>query len=408
MRASLHGRLFLPALALWLLWLTGPGIGQAADLAEPRADIELFTREGCPHCAAAKLFLDDLQQERPDLRIVISDVGMDTVARSRLNALAATRGIRALGVPAFSLGGELIVGYTGAQTTGARIRALLIDRPSSRMGEPAPKGACPAETTEPCRQETAGLAAEIEAVDTPFFGRLTVREVGLPVFTVALGLLDGFNPCSMWVLVFMLSLLAGLRDRLKMVLIAGTFVAVEGLAYFAFMAAWLNVFLVIGLSRATQVVLGGVAGLAGALNVKDFFAFGRGVSLRIPDAAQPGLYARLRAVLQAEHLAGALVGAVALGVLVQIVELACTAGFPALYTQILTLRHLPWWGYYGYLGLYNAAYMLDDVLVLAIGVVTLSQRRLQEREGRWLKLISGAVMLVLGASLIMNPGWLAG
>lgn len=67
------------------------------------------------------------------------------------------------------------------------------------------------------------------------------------------------------------------------------------------------------------------------------------------------------------------------------------------------MRQLEGWAYYGYLLIYNVAYMLDDVIVLAIGVITLSQRRLQEKEGRWLKLVSGVVMLGLGVYLIALP-----
>jgi hypothetical protein len=238
----------------------------------------------------------------------------------------------------------------------------------------------------------------------PFFGlRLDVDALGLPLFTFLLGLLDGLNPCSMWVLIFMISLLTSLRDRARMLAICGVFVAVEGIAYFAFMAAWLNLFLLIGISRLSEIVLGVIAGVAGAINVKDFVAFGRGVSLSIPPSAKPGIYARVRAILHAPNLTAALAATVVLAVLVQVVEFMCTSGFPALYTRILTLRRLEGWDYYAYLLLYNAAYMLDDVIVLAIGVVTLSQRRLQEKEGRWLKLLSGVVMLGLAVYLIALP-----
>ncbi len=257
-------------------------------------------------------------------------------------------------------------------------------------------------------RHTQGAAPSpaVESIQTKWFGELRVRNLGLPLFTIVIGLLDGFNPCSMWVLIFMLSLLAGLANRPKMLLIAGTFVAVEGIAYFAFMAAWLNMFLLIGLSRITELILGSIAGLAGVINIKDFWAFQRGISLSIPDTAKPGLYARMRRILQAENILAALLGTVILAVLVQAVELVCTAGLPALYTRILTMHQLDQWVYYGYLALYNVAYMLDDVLVLAIGVITMSHYRLQEREGRWLKLISGIVMVGLSAVMIVKPDWL--
>jgi hypothetical protein len=233
--------------------------------------------------------------------------------------------------------------------------------------------------------------------------RLTVEDLGLPLSTVVIGILDGFNPCSMWVLILMISMLATLKDRKRMLLVAGTFVAVEGLAYFAFMAAWLNLFLFIGISRISEIILGAIAGLAGIVNIKDYWAYGRGVSLSIPAAAKPGLYARMRRILQAEDALGAVLGAVVLAILVQMVELLCTSGFPALYTRILTLQRLDPASYYAYLLLYNLFYMLDDVIVLGVGAITLSQRRLQEREGKWLKLLSGLVMLGLGAYLIAAP-----
>ncbi len=356
-----------------------------------RVVIELFTREGCPYCTDAKRFLEALRRERPALDVVERDVRRDPRALERLRTLALEHGVHTLGVPAFYVAGELLLGYLGPDTTGRRLEAL-VDRAAAAPNEPAAEGACLPDNAAPCEEDT---------VEIPYLGwRLSVERVGFPLFTFTLGLLDGFNPCSMWVLVLMVSMLAGLGGRARMLAIAGTFVVVEGVAYFAFMAAWLNVFLLIGLSRASEIVLGTLACLAGMVHLKDFWALGRGISLSIPQAAKPRIYARLRAILVAENMIGAIIGTIVLGVLVQVVELLCTSGFPALYTRILTARAPSAASHYAYLLLYDAAYMLDDVLVLGIGVVTLSRRRLQEREGRWLKLASGAVMVGLGIYML--------
>ena len=357
--------------------------GALVQAGESVSNIEVFVRAGCPHCDAAKTFLDELRHERPSLQIAIYDIAEDSSARERLAILAAEHRIGSSGVPTFLIGSKLIVGFLSVDTTGAEIRSLLDQL-------------APATTTYP----------KLESIKTTWFGELRVKELGLPLFTVIIGLLDGFNPCAMWVLLFLLSLLVNLHDRRKMALIAGTFVAVSGLVYFAFMAAWLNLFLFVGFSRAVQIGLGGIAFLVGAVNVKDFFALQRGVSLSIPESAKPGLYARIRLILQADNLAGALTGTVVLAGLVNVIELVCTAGFPALYTQILTVRQLPIWEYYSYLGLYNLAYIFDDSLMVTIAVVTLSRRKVQERAGRWLKLISGLVMAALGAALLLQPKWI--
>jgi glutaredoxin len=358
------------ALALLVLWLGG------AARAEAPADIEVFVRAECPHCAEAHRFLATLQREQPALRIVERDVLRDPEARRRLSALAAEHGVGAVGVPTFRIGERLIVGFRSAETTGAEIRAALAGR------EPA--------------------------LVLPWLGPVDAGALGLPLFTIAVGLLDGVNPCAMWVLVFLVSLLAGLEDRRRMALVAGTFVAVSGAAYFLFMLAWLNAFLAIGTSRALELALGGVAVAIALVHLKDAVTPGVGPSLSIPAAAHPGLYRRLRGVVRAERPAAALLGATALAVAVNLVELGCTAGLPALYTRILTLRELPAWQYVGYLALYNAAYVLDDALVVATAVWTLSRRRIQGRGARVLQAVSGAVMLALGVLLWLAPGWLRG
>jgi len=369
-----------PILYLFILLVLS---GTTLQAAGTTPDIEVFVRAGCPHCEAAKIFLDELRREQPSLHIALHDIAEDPTARERLITLVQERGITTVGVPTFLVGTELIIGFQSSETTGAEIRAKL-DRKA--LG--------------------ATVNPPVESIETRWLGRLRVHDLGLPLFTVLIGLLDGFNPCAMWVLLFLLSLLVNLQDRRKMALIAGTFVTVSGLVYFAFMAAWLNMFLLVGVSRTVQIGLGAIALCMGTVNVKDFFAWRQGFSLSIPESAKPGLYARIRRILQAEHLAGALAGVVVLAGLVNTIELLCTAGFPALYTQILTMQQLPAWQYYGYLGLYNLAYIFDDGLMVTIAVVTLSRRKLQEVAGRWLKLTSGLVMASLGIILLLAPEWL--
>jgi hypothetical protein len=257
--------------------------------------------------------------------------------------------------------------------------------------------------------------AERSTVDLPLVGTVNFRSVGLPAFTVAVGLVDGFNPCAMWVLLFLLSILVNLKDRRKILAVAGTFVLVSGVMYFLCMAALLSVIdLSAGLNKLTfgavdQPVyraLGLLAVVVGTIHVKDFFAFKKGLSLSIPDSAKPGIYARVRKIVTAENVLGAVIGAAVLAVLVNMIELACTAGLPTMYAAVLDAQKLTPWQEYGYLGLYNVAYMFDDGLMVGVVVVTLGKTRLQETGGRWLKLLSGAAILALGLVLMLRPGLL--
>ena len=373
-----------PRLGSILAAVLGVVVGFGSGTAAGETSIEVYSRPGCPHCAEARHFLAELSRERTQLSIVEHDVVRDPHALERLRELTARAGIGTPGVPTFAIGNHVIVGFE-AETTPARIRALL-EGSGTLSGEEPPPG-------------------PPGSVGLPLVGLVDVEGLGLPLFTVVVGLVDGFNPCATWVLLFLLAMLVNLRSRSRMALIAGTFVVVSGVVYFAFMAAWLTFFMVIGVSRPLRILLAAVALFVGAVNVKDFFAMGRGPSLSIPESAKPGFYRRVREILHADDLAGAMIGIVTLAFLVNLVELLCTAGLPALYTAILTSQGLPAWTYYAYLALYTAAYMLDDAILVAIGVVTLGRTKLQERGARWLKLLSGLVILTLGALLLARPSW---
>jgi glutaredoxin len=351
------------------------------------ADVEVFVRKGCPHCARASAWLAELRRERPEVSVLVVDVLEDAEGLERLERLVDATHTPQAGTPAFYVGGELVVGWQG-DPTARRVRALL--------------GAAAARAPRAPEAEEVG-----ESLDLPLLGTVRLDDLGLPALTVVLGLVDGFNPCAMWVLVFLLSILVNLKSRAKMLAVAGTFVAVSGLVYFTFMAAWLHLHRWIGFYRGVQVALGLLALLVGVLNVKDFFAFHRGITLGIPEAAKPGIYERVRRILRAPTTLAALAGVVVLAFMVNLVELLCTAGLPAVYTNILARHDLTLVQHYGYLALYQLFYMLDDSLLLLVAVVTLSRGRLQERGGRVLKLVSGLVMVLLALLLLFWPQALA-
>lgn len=185
----------------------------------------------------------------------------------------------------------------------------------------------------------------------------------------------------MWVLLLLLSLLVRLHDRKRMALVAGTFVLVSGAVYYAFMAAWLNVFLVVGMSKPLRWTLAVMALAIGIINVKDFFVRERRFSLSIPDSAKPGLYTRVRRVLGAETLPTSLIAVAVLATVVNFVELLCTAGFPAIYTAVLAQQNLSPSAHYAYLGLYILGYMADDTLMVTAAVIALGSRKLAPAAG---------------------------
>ncbi|MCU0975816.1 MAG: hypothetical protein MUC71_05815 [Steroidobacteraceae bacterium] len=369
--------------------------GRAAD-GGPRIHLYYFYSPTCPHCQAAAPFLEELQGRLPWLEIRKYSVRDDRDnARFYFNT-AQSLGVEALSVPGFIFCREVMIGYDAAATTGAELeRALTACRERRAAGAPeAGVAASPA-------QASPGDSGSV--VHLPLVGSVDARSLSLPVLTLVLAGVDAFNPCAFFVLLFLLSMLVHAKDRTRMLIVGGTFVLFSGLIYFVFMAAWLNMFLLLGELRVVTIAAGLVALLMGAINVKDYFWFKQGVSLSIPDSAKPGLFQRMRGIVATGSLGPMLASTILLAIAANSYELLCTAGFPMVYTRSLTLADLPTWQYYAWLGAYNVIYVIPLMIIVVIFVRTMGARKLTEDEGRILKLVSGLMMTGFGVVLLAAP-----
>jgi uncharacterized membrane protein HdeD (DUF308 family) len=192
-----------------------------------------------------------------------------------------------------------------------------------------------------------------------------------------------------------------------MLLVGGTFVLFSGLVYFLFMAAWLNLFVIVGGTPLVTAVAGALASIVGLLNIKDSIWLKQGPSLSIPVSAKPGLFRRMRLLASADRPGTMLVGTVALALAANSYEILCTAGFPMVFTRALSLNGLSPIAHYGYLALYNLIYILPLLAIVLVFTYTLGSRKLTEHQGRILKLLSGLMMLGLGALMLLSPARLS-
>jgi hypothetical protein len=349
----------------------------------------VFSARGCPHCERADAFVRSLAAEYPWLAAHTLELTEHPENARRYAELAARLGREARFVPAFAFCEQLVVGFPDEEPPGAELRArLLACRQGGAAGAPAPA----VETVGPVR--------------VPGLGAVDPAAVSLPLFTLLLGLLDGFNPCAFFVLLVLMSLLVHARSRARILLVGGLFVLFSGLFYFAFMAAWLNAFLLLGELRAVTAGAGAVAALLGAVQLGQALRPGRGPSLSIPRGARPRLFARMRRLATAAGTPSVLAGTALLAMAANAYEMLCTAGFPLVFTRVLTLRAPTPAAAYGYLALYNAAYVVPLAAVVVVFAATLGSRKLGEEEGRALRLLSGLVLLGMGALLLADPALL--
>lgn len=376
------------ALIISLVLLAGARVVTGKADSPPGVTLYFFWGEGCPHCERAKPFLEELKRKYPLLRIESCEVLEHRENIPRLMEMAKACNQEATGVPTFIIGDRMLSGFSAK--TAAELEQLV-------------KSALVEVVAKQPEQSTPGAA---DAIAIPFIGSIDTSTLSLPVFTIIVAGLDSFNPCAFFVLFFLLSLLIHAHSRSRMLLIGGVFVLFSGLVYFLFMAAWLNLFLLTGTLPAVTVAAGIIALVVAAINIKDFFFFEQGFSLVIPEEKKPKLFARMRNLLRADSLPSMVAGTAVLALAANSYELLCTAGFPMVFTRMLTLQQLSTLEYYGYLAFYNGVYIIPLAVIVGVFTVTLGSRKLTEWQGRILKLVSGLMMLGLGLVLLINPSLL--
>lgn len=384
-----------------------------------RVNLYLFWSHSCPHCPKAREFADWLQQRYSWVNVYSYEVTGTAANRELYERMAASLNRAAGATPAFFYCKQMHLGYLSYEQTGRAIEHGLVrwyealqkhyrEHSSSAAGSglslagifagPSSPDVPPAPPDLPVE-----LAPEEEKVYVPGWGDISPASLSLPVLTLVLAGCDAFNPCAFFVLLMLLGLIVHSQSRARMLLVGGIFVFFSGLLYFLFMAAWLNLFFVIGHLGFITAAAGVIAVVIGLLNVKEFFWFKRGPSLSIPESARPGLFRRMTRLIDAASLPSIVAGAVALASAANLYELLCTSGFPMVYTRVLSLRELSPTTYYGYLALYNVIYVIPMALIVLGFAVTLGARKLSEYQGRVLKLLSGFMMLALGVVLAFRP-----
>ena len=240
----------------------------------------------------------------------------------------------------------------------------------------------------------------------PWLGELQISDLSLPALTIAMAAIDGFNPCAMWVLIFLIGLLLGIQDRRRMWLLAGVFLLATAAVYFLFLAAWLNVLLVLGAVLWLRIAIGVLAIGAGGHYLREAMRREQVCEVTEPERRRR-ILDRLRRLVQEPSLVVSMIGVALLAVAVNLVELICSAGIPAVYTGILTQSDLTPAAYYGYLVLYILVFLADDAALVVIAMTTLKMVSLDGAYSRWVRLTGGIVMLALGILLIFKPQWLA-
>lgn len=390
-----RGRSRLPALVLLV------AVGLLALLASaaapaPDSTLRFFYGDGCPYCAQEEEFLDELERRHPALDVERYEVWYDADNRQLLADTLAPFGETPQGVPVTVFGGRLWTGFNDVIAADIE-RVVTEELTVVSPGPPAPG---------PGDGGTGSVPADAATViDVPVLGEVDLGGRSLVAATGLIAVVDGFNPCSLWVLTVLLAMVvnAGI-GRLRLVVVGATFLTITAVIYGLFVAGLFSAIGAVGMVRWVAVVTGVLAVAYGAVNVKDYLYFKRGVSFTIPDRFKPWIFRRGRAIRDRGRSLAAVAGLTAvMAIGVSLIEVPCTAGLPMVWTGLLRANEVSGAEFGGLLGVYLLLYLLDELVLFAVVVTTLRLSRFEERHGRLLKLVGGVVMVVLGGVLIAAP-----
>lgn len=382
-------------------------------------NVYLFWGSGCPHCVKEKIFLEKFKKEYP-VKIYAYEVWYNPSNTDLLKKIRAELKTNVSAIPFTIIGENHITGYLNDETTGKEIKEsvnfclkngcndpvghiLGLANQASPETNRTPSSNKKLYQTEEASTDRKLNKAIPEKLSFPIIGDIRIKDVSLPVLTILIGGLDGFNPCAMWTLLFLLSLLMGMHDKKRMWILGGTFIAASAGVYYLFMAAWLHLILFIGFIFWVRLGIG-LLGLGGGIyNLREYL-INKDSGCKVTNYNErQKIFGWAKRVTKEKHFWLAIGGIILLAAAVNIIEIICSAGLPVLFTQILAMSNLTVWQYYLYLLLYIFIFMLDDLFVFILTMKTLELTGVTTKYSRLSHLIGGILMVIIGILLIFKP-----
>ncbi|HPI67377.1 MAG TPA: hypothetical protein PKZ16_02450 [bacterium] len=357
--------------------------------AQEKKPVYFFYGDGCPHCHDEEIFWNKIKNNYPAIDWLAHETWSNQENYQLLLKTTKEKIGREFGsVPVTVIGNDVIIGFRDENTTGEKIKQAL-DKYLGQNNNPA--------------------TPETEKLKLPLLGEINLKNISLPALTAVLGTIDGFNPCSMWALLILITILINSKDKKKMWLVGWTYIITSAISYFLFLSAWLNAFFVVGYLKIIQIIIGLLALGISIYFFKDYLKNRKKADLTCEvtsEKTKSKIIARLEKTLLKEKTLAIVIGIAAIAFSINLIELLCSAGIPAVYTQILSQSQLPKLSYYLYLLAYDFFYMLDDIVVLLIAGFTFKIFIGNQKYAKYSHLIGALILFILGAIMLLKPSLL--
>jgi len=359
---------------------------------ENTVNIYLFYSSACPHCKAEKSFLEEIEDDYDYVDIHRYEVDNNESNSRLMDKMKRKLEVDEPYVPFTIIGEETFVGFD-SYMEGSFKDAI----------EYYSKVAYTDPVTDKVYDDIDEDIEKDNEISLPFFGEVDAKDISLPIVAVVMGAIDGFNPCAMWILLFLIGMLFHMKDKKKMWALGLTFLVTSALVYMLIMLAWIKVASLVTAVDWFRLTVGIVAIIGAGFNLYSYYKTKDDGCTVVDDKKRKKTFDFIKKITSQKKFILALLGVIALAISVNIIELACSAGLPLTFTQLLAINNLTSIQYFLYILLYIIFFLIDDIIVFVIAMKTLELTGISTKYGRWSHLIGGIIMLLIGLLLIFKP-----
>lgn len=365
-------------------------------------NLYLFHSSDCMHCKAEIEWLDELKENYDYLNINKYEVMHNKENSEFMDKVKSKFNIKKSQVPFTVIGDKYFIGFSDSNKSGI---IKIIEKYSNMEHRDV--------VYEVLNNIDGDVVKNGDKIDDtftiPILGEVNAKEVSLPIISIVIGFIDGINPCAMWVLIFLISMLMGMNNKKRMWTLGLTFLITSALVYLVFMFAWLNIAVNLTGIIWVRLLISLVALISSFINLKSFFKSVKekdsGCEV-VSNSRRKKIIKYIKKFTAEKSFVLALLGVMGLAIAVNLIELACSAGLPLIYTQILALNNTTTIQSIIYVTLYILFFLIDDIVVFVIAMVTLQLTGISTKYTKYSHLIGGIIMLIIGLLMIFKPSWL--
>ncbi len=367
-----------------------------------QVNVYLFHSNTCSHCKAEIEFLNEIQKEYENLKINLYEINDVKENKELMINIKEKLNIDSPMVPFTVIGDYYYIGYNDGVKDGIK---NLIEKYTSEEQYDVIKDIIDGKDVSNFKIKNG----EINKIST-VFGEIDPAKVSLPILSVIMGAIDGFNPCAMWVLIFLITMLFNMENKKRMWALGITFLVTSALIYLIFMFVWLGVATKLLTTISWLKLLIGLVALIGAfINLKGFTKsiVKKDAGCEVVDnSKRKKIISKIKKYTSEKSFILAMLGVMLLAISVNAIELACSAGLPVLFTNVLALNDVNFIEKCIYIFIYIFFFLIDDIIVFFVAMFTLNIKALSTKYTKYSHLIGGIIMFIIGILMIFKPEWL--